>query len=81
MDAAVQTVLDAAWARTPRAVLNVVHPRPVAWNTVFAAVNEAVLAEGLVVEKLPLVDFRTWVTRLEEAAADATPETLFNIVS
>ena len=81
MDAVAQTVLDTAWSRTPPAVMNVVHPRPVAWNTLFAAVNDVVLAEGLLTEKLPFVDFRMWVTRLEEAAADATPETLENIVS
>lgn len=81
MDAMAQTVLDTAWSRTPRPVLNVVHPRPVAWNTLFTAVNETILAEGLVNEKLPIVDFRMWITRLEEAAADATLETLENIVS
>ncbi|KAF9477786.1 acetyl-CoA synthetase-like protein [Pholiota conissans] len=79
MDAVSQTILDVAWSDEAPAALNVVHPRPIAWNSILSSINDAIVEEGLVPSKLPMVDFATWVSYLEKHAKDSSPETLNNI--
>ena len=76
-----QTILDVAWSTESPAALNVVHPRPVAWNSVISSINEAIVEVGVAPTYLPLVDFQTWFSKLENHATDPSPETLHNIVS
>ncbi|KAF9475758.1 putative aminoadipate reductase [Pholiota conissans] len=79
MDAVSQTILDVAWSNEAPAALNVVHPRPIAWNSILSSINDAIVEEGLAPSKLPMVDFSTWVSYLEKHAKDSSSETLNNI--
>ncbi|KIM43694.1 hypothetical protein M413DRAFT_443603 [Hebeloma cylindrosporum] len=74
-----QTILDVAWSTESPAALNVVHPRPVAWNSVISSINEAIVQEGVAPTLLPVVDFQTWFFKLEDRAKDPSPETLTSI--
>ena len=76
-----QTILDVAWSAESPAALNVVHPRPVTWNSVISSIKEAIVQEGVASTHLPVVDFQTWFSKLENHAKDPSPETLHNIVS
>ncbi|KAF8192961.1 putative aminoadipate reductase [Pholiota molesta] len=79
MDAVCQTILDVAWSTEAPAALNVVHPRPIAWNSILSSINDAIVEEGLSPSRIPVVDFSTWVSSLESHAKDSSPESLENI--
>jgi hypothetical protein len=81
MDAVSQTILDVAWSTEAPAALNVVHPRPIAWNSILSSINDAIVEEGLSPSRIPVVDFSAWVSSLESHAKDSSPESLENIVS
>ncbi|CAA7265482.1 unnamed protein product [Cyclocybe aegerita] len=70
-DAVSQTILDAASSDTQSAALNVVHPKPVTWNDIVGAVNDVLVDEGVIPEKLPVVDMKTWFCLLEAKAHQA----------
>ncbi|KAF7314832.1 Non-canonical non-ribosomal peptide synthetase FUB8 [Mycena kentingensis (nom. inval.)] len=64
-----QAVVDAAFASSRGTdVLNVVHSRPVAWNTVVSGVRDVLAAQNKPVE---LVSFEEWYARLEKASTAA----------
>ncbi|KAF8956600.1 hypothetical protein BDZ97DRAFT_2062868 [Flammula alnicola] len=79
MDAVSQTILDVAWSAESPAALNVVHPRPVAWNSILSSINEAIVQEGVSSAKLQTVDFEAWVSQLEVHAGNSSTETLNHI--
>lgn len=80
MDAVSQAVLDVAWSAQSPPALNVVHPRPVSWNTIMDNVNDAIVEEGIKESRLPTVTFGAWVKELESQATGASSETINNIV-
>lgn len=81
MDAVSQTILDVAWSTEAPAALNVVHPRPIGWNSILSSINDAIVEQGPSPSRIPVIDFDTWVSYLESRAKDSSPETLDNIVS
>jgi thioester reductase-like protein len=80
MHAVAQTILDIAWSANPSPqALNVVHPRPVPWNSVVSSINEALVEEGITEAKIPIVDFQDWFAKLEAHASNASEEVLKDI--
>jgi hypothetical protein len=62
-------------------VLNVVHPRPIAWNTVMDLISNALIEEGVVNERLPPLPCSEWLHRLNDAAKVVKEEHLRAMVS
>jgi len=52
--------------------LNVVHPRPVAWDYVMSAVNESLIEEGVLQRPLPLIKFSEWFDLLQALGPSTT---------
>lgn len=82
MHSVAQTILDIAFSEQPASpALNIVHPRPVAWNSVIGSIDEALVQEGVIASKLPVVDFATWFSQLELHSRNASEDALREIVS
>lgn len=69
-DAVSKSILDVAFAREqPPFALNLVHPRPVAWNDVITAVANALIKQKKLENKpLRVVPFHGWFSLLERRA-------------
>ncbi|KAJ3488351.1 hypothetical protein NLJ89_g11625 [Agrocybe chaxingu] len=74
MDAVSQSILDVAFSKADEPALNIVHPNPLAWDEIMAPINEAIVREGIVEQKLPIVEFQTWFSALEAKSHDASEE-------
>ena len=72
MHAVAQALLDVALSTGTRKqpALNIVHPRPVAWTSIISAVNDALVQEDVVKERLPVVEFSKWFELLETKARE-----------
>ncbi|KAH0833866.1 putative nonribosomal peptide synthetase [Lanmaoa asiatica] len=67
------TILDVAFAdEKPPIAVNVVHPRPIAWNALMQPISEVVYQKRLTSSPLPLIPFSRWVVRLNECAANTS---------
>lgn len=76
MDAVANIILDLVVLPQPEPPLvNVVHPRPIAWDTVFKLINDAIGAN------LPAVPYAEWLSKLEAHDKDSSTQTLQKIVS
>ena len=76
MDAVAGTVLDLIVSAEPApSVINVVHPHPVPWSTIFSGVKSALRSP------IPFVTFREWLAKLEVVAQQPTPTQLEAVVS
>lgn len=77
MDAVADIVGDLVLSEKPSAsVLNVVHPRPVPWRTIFDAINVQ-----LGTEPLRTVPYRQWLNALRDVEARRNVQDLEQIVS
>lgn len=77
MDAVASAVSDLILTNEPLPLLvNVVHPRPVAWHDVFAAMSKHIAKEPV-----PFTDFGSWVQKLEALSESATADDLQRMVS
>ena len=74
MHTVAQTLLDITFSSTAGAqrALNVVHPRPVSWDSIIEAVNDALVKEGVVVARLEVVQFSVWFEMLEARASEGS---------
>ena len=83
MHAVAHALLDVAFSsgtRTERA-LNIVHPRPISWASIISAVNDALVREEVVKDRLPIVEFSEWFKLLEsKAREDSSPKGIRDIV-
>ena len=72
MHAVAQTLLEVSLSTEPKVqpALNIVHPRPVPWNSIISAINDALVQEDVVKERLPMVEFSEWFSLLEAKARD-----------
>lgn len=72
MHAVAQTLFDVALSAETKTqpALNIVHPRPVAWNSIISAVNDALVQEDVMKERLPVVEFSKWFELLEAKARE-----------
>ncbi|KAG2119415.1 putative aminoadipate reductase [Suillus clintonianus] len=70
-------ILDVAFAEEePPIVVNLVHPRPIAWGAVMRPVAQAIAEHKITSVPLPLVPFSAWLEKLESSAKDASEETI-----
>jgi len=83
MDAVSRAILEIAFAKEhPPIALNLVHPRPVAWNDVIIPIGEAVARQrNLATDTLRVVPFQEWFSLIETRAKSASEGDLKNIVS
>lgn len=72
--AVAKILLDVAFSpgRMAEPALNVVHPRPVAWDYVMSAVNESLIEEGVLQRPLPLIKFSEWFDLLQALGPSTT---------
>ena len=49
-------------------VLNIAHPRPTDWNTIFKLINDALVLQKKLDAPLPLVSFQEWFSNVESHA-------------
>jgi len=84
MHAVAQTLFDVALSSTETSAqpaLNIVHPRPVAWDSIISAVNDALVNEDVMKGRLPVVEFSKWFELLEsKALEDSSTKHLSDIV-
>jgi len=55
--------------------LNIVHPKPISWSYMINAVNDA-LQKHNVCDKLPLVPWDQWISKVEELGSGKLDENL-----
>ncbi|KAH0833861.1 putative aminoadipate reductase [Lanmaoa asiatica] len=68
-------ILDVAFAdEEPPIAVNLVHPRPITWESLMQSISEAVYKKHLTSSPLPLIPFTQWVARLEKYIVDASGE-------
>ena len=83
MHAVAHALLDVALSsgtKTEQA-LNIVHPRPISWAAIISAVNDALVREDVVKDRLPVVEFSEWFKLLEsEARQDSSAKQIHDIV-
>lgn len=73
-------ILDVAFAEEePPVVVNLVHPRPIAWGTVMRPVANAIAEYKVTRVPLPVVPFSEWLGKLELSAKDASEENIQRI--
>lgn len=68
-------------SKTTPMVMNLTHPRPIAWKQVVSLVATALLKQGIIEQALPLIPFHEWVYLLEKFAVNSTAEDLVATVS
>lgn len=72
-DAASNAILDVAFAEEePPIVMNLVHPRPVAWGTLMRPVADAIFERRITSVPLPLIPFLEWFEKVESSAKNAS---------
>ncbi|KAF8174554.1 putative aminoadipate reductase [Pholiota molesta] len=79
MDGVAQSIIDVVRHKESPRALNIVHPRPVAFNDLMKAVNEGLAAEGIVTSKLPILPIQEWFALLEARATGAKDEDIKEI--
>ncbi len=69
MDTVAQTAMDIAFADDPLpSTLNIVHPRPIKWSTLFASLKDAIQESTRGTFSPRLVSFQEWFSILKSAA-------------
>jgi hypothetical protein len=80
-DAVSQAILDVAFGNDkPERALNLVHPRPTPWHNIMEAASNNLVKGGITKERLPLITFEKWFSRLQDASVGASDETINRIV-
>ncbi|KAG1767497.1 putative aminoadipate reductase [Suillus placidus] len=70
-DRVAAAALDIALSETHVPLVNVIHPRPVPWRTIFEGVRDALVASGQTKHPLPLEPYSGWMQKLERRAQGA----------
>ena len=74
-------ILDVAFAdEEPPLIVNLVHPRPTAWESVMQPISEVMYQKRLTPFPLPLIPFTEWVQRLEKRAVNTSEEDVGRVV-
>ena len=68
MDAVANVVMDVVFSSEKHSVFNIVHPLPVAWNTIIESVQETISRK--LSKRLETLSFQEWFLRLEVHAND-----------
>lgn len=79
MDTTARTIVDVVISQSllPE-VVNIVHPHPVTWNSIFNTVGSIAGANG---QAIPVIPFDTWLAKVEARAPNATAKDFEQIVS
>lgn len=82
MDCVAQVALDIAFSQRSKLplVVNVVHPRPIAWTLLFTAIQQALHANTRGRTTLPLIPFKEWYQLLQGHAMEADEKAITQIV-
>ncbi|PPQ80241.1 hypothetical protein CVT25_003501 [Psilocybe cyanescens] len=80
MHGVAQSIIDVALLKAdlPPA-LNLVHPKPVPFDDIINAVNDALVQESITPTQIPVIPIQDWFSLLEKRTADANPEDLSTI--
>ena len=79
MDTTARTIVDVVISQSPLPeVVNIVHPHPVTWNSVFSTVGSLTGTNG---QAIPVIPFDTWLAKVEAVSPDATAKDFEQIVS
>lgn len=71
MDAVCQAIIDVATSKeAPPAVVNLAHPRPIAWHAMMGDASKALVSKGVTDKPLPLVPFALWASTLEDGVSE-----------
>jgi hypothetical protein len=70
-DRVAAAALDVALSETHVPLVNVAHPKPVPWRTIFEGVRDALVASGQTKHPLPLEPYAGWMQKLERRAHGA----------
>ncbi|KAH9476002.1 putative NRPS-like protein biosynthetic cluster [Psilocybe cubensis] len=75
MDGVAQSIIDVALHNSdlPPA-LNLVHPRPIPFDDIVSAINNALVQEGVTTTQIPVLPIQDWYSLLEKRAKRANPE-------
>src|ERR1700734_738249 len=81
MDAVSDCIIELAFhnQRLPP-VLNIVHPRPIEWNTIIKLINDGLVLQKKIATPLPLVSFQEWFSNLEGPTQSADQAVELKIV-
>lgn len=80
-DRVAAAALDVALSETHVPLVNVVHPKPVPWRTIFEGVRDALVASGQTKHPLPLEPYSGWMQKLERRAHGAKERDFSEVVS
>ncbi|KAG0700207.1 putative nonribosomal peptide synthetase [Suillus ampliporus] len=80
-DRVAAAALDVALSETHVPLVNVTHPRPVQWRTIFEGVRDALSASGQTKHALPLEPYPEWIQKLERRAHGAKERDFNELVS
>jgi thioester reductase-like protein len=77
-----QVVMDIALGSSnPSSVLNVVHPRPVPWNSIMQDIAKALVEQDVANVPLELIPFNSWYEKLERHSFASSEKDLLALVS
>lgn len=62
-------------------VVNITHPKPVQWRTIFRDIGDALAASKQTAHPLPLVSYSEWIRELERRAVGAKERDFNQLVS
>ncbi|KAF4610095.1 hypothetical protein D9613_010628 [Agrocybe pediades] len=80
MHGVAQSIVDIALSQTPNPpALNLVHPRPVPFNDLISAINDALVEERVLFDTLPVLTFQEWFSVLEGRASAQNEDDLTDV--
>jgi len=64
----------------PPVVVNIVHPRPTAWNGLVQSIADAMFERKITGILLPLIPFSEWLEKLERSGKNTSEENIKRVV-
>lgn len=80
MDAVASTILDVALGPDSPKAINLVHPRPVQFDSLVEEINNTLVSQGIVEQKLRTAPIQEWFSLLEPLAEGASDEDIKQVV-
>lgn len=80
-DRVAAAALDVALSEIHVPLVNINHPRPVSWRTIFESVRDALVESGETKNALPLEPYSGWMQKLERRAQGAKERDFKEVVS
>lgn len=80
MHGVAQSMIDVALNEQSPPALNIVHPRPVPFDSLIAGVNDGLVNEGIVPTQIPVLPIQEWFSLLEARSKGASDDVIKQIV-